>query len=294
MVWTLFSLLSAFFQATTDAFSKKVLRDNCDLYLVGWARWCFAVPFLLTMLLFIRIPPLDQIFWFNLFLLLPLEITALILYIKALKLSPLSLTIPFLSFTPVFLILTSFLILGEQPDTSGLLGILSVTLGGYLLNFHTISRGTLEPFRCIIKEKGCLLMITVALIYSITSNLGKAAIQHSSPAFFAVFYLTLLSLVVTPFVWFKNRGTFLKGLSNIKYFLLIGLSCALMFIFHTLAINLIQVSYMISLKRTSVLFSIAFGRLYFNEPHLKERVLGSIIMLVGVLLIFYYTSYKIL
>lgn len=285
MFWISFSLLAAFFQATTDAFSKKVLKDNCDVYLVGWARWCFAVPFLLPMLFFIHIPALDQIFWLNVFLLVPLEIIALILYIQALKLSPLSLTIPFLSFTPVFLIVTSFLILGEQPDISGLLGILLVTLGGYLLNYHTISRGVLEPLRCITKEKGCLLMMVVAFIYSITSNLGKAAIQHSSPAFFAVFYLTLLSLIVTPIVWFKNRGTFLKGLSHLKYFLLIGLSCALMFIFHALAINVVQVSYMISLKRTSALLSIVFGRLYFKEVHTKERLLGSIIMLAGVLLI---------
>lgn len=285
MFWISFSLLAAFFQATTDAFSKKVLKDNCDVYLVGWARWCFAVPFLLPMLFFIHIPALDQIFWLNVFLLVPLEIIALILYIQALKLSPLSLTIPFLSFTPVFLIVTSFLILGEQPDISGLLGILLVTLGGYLLNYHTISRGVLEPLRCITKEKGCLLMMVVAFIYSITSNLGKAAIQHSSPAFFAVFYLTLLSLIVTPIVWFKNRGTFLKGLSHLKYFLLIGLSCALMFIFHALAINVVQVFYMISLKRTSTLLSIVFGRLYFKEVHIKERLLGSIIMLAGVLLI---------
>lgn len=285
MFWISLSLLAAFFQATTDAFSKKVLKDNCDVYLVGWARWCFAVPFLLPMLFFIHIPALDQIFWLNVFLLVPLEIIALILYIQALKLSPLSLTIPFLSFTPVFLIVTSFLILGEQPDISGLLGILLVTLGGYLLNYHTISRGVLEPLRCITKEKGCLLMMVVAFIYSITSNLGKAAIQHSSPAFFAVFYLTLLSLIVTPIVWFKNRGTFLKGLSHLKYFLLIGLSCALMFIFHALAINVVQVFYMISLKRTSTLLSIVFGRLYFKEVHIKERLLGSIIMLAGVLLI---------
>jgi drug/metabolite transporter (DMT)-like permease len=285
MFWIFFSLLSAFFQATTDAFSKKLLRDNCDVYLVGWARWAFAVPFLLTIFLFIRIPTLDQIFWLNVFLLIPLEITALILYIKALKLSPLSVTIPFLSFSPVFLIFTSFLMLGEKPDTSGFLGILLVSLGSYLLNFHTISRGIIEPIRCITKEKGCLLMMGVALIYSITSNLGKAAIQHSSPAFFAVFYLTFLSLIVTPIVWFKNRGTFLKGLTHLKYFLLIGLSCTLMFICHTLAINVIQVPYMISLKRTSTLISIVFGRLYFNEIHIKERLLGSTTMFLGVILI---------
>ena len=86
MFWITFSSLSAFFQATTDVFSKKVLKDNCDVYLVGWARWAFAVPFLLITLLFIPIPALDQTFWYTIFLLLPLEITAFFLYIKALNL----------------------------------------------------------------------------------------------------------------------------------------------------------------------------------------------------------------
>ena len=285
MFWISFSLLSALFQATNDAFSKKVLKDNCDVYLVGWARWIFTIPFLLPMLPFIHIPDLNRVFWYNILLLAPLEIIALILYIKAIQHSPLSLAIPFISFTPVFLILTSFLMLKEYPDTSGLLGIFLVTLGGYLLNFHTISRGVLEPFRCITREKGCLLMLVVALIYSITSNLGKAAIQHSNPLFFTVFYLTFRSLVITPLVCFKIRGKFSKGLPHLKYFLLMGLSCALMFIFHSLAVNLIQVSYMISLKRTSALISIVFGGFFFNETHIKERLLGSIIMLTGVLLI---------
>ena len=285
MFWIFSSILSALFQATNDAFSKKVLKDNCDVYLVGWARWTFTIPFLLPMLPFIHIPTLNRVFWYNILLLAPLEIIALILYIKAIKHSPLSLAIPFISFTPVFLILTSFLMLKEQPDASGLSGIFLVTLGGYLLNSHTISQGVLEPLRCITREKGCLLMLVVALIYSITSNLGKTAIQHSNPLFFTVFYLTFRSLVITPLVCFKIRGEFSKGVPHLKYFLLMGFSCALMFIFHSLAVNLTQVSYMISLKRTSALISIVFGQLFFNEMHIKERLLGSTIMFTGVLLI---------
>ncbi|MEE9504902.1 MAG: DMT family transporter, partial [Thermodesulfobacteriota bacterium] len=226
MFWIFSSLLSALFQATNDAFSKKVLKDNCDVYLVGWARWIFTIPFLLLMLPFIHIPTLNRVFWYNILLLAPLEIIALILYIKAIKHSPLSLAIPFISFTPVFLLLTSFLMLKEQPDTSGISGIILVTLGGYLLNFHTISRGVLEPLRCITREKGCLLMLVVALIYSITSILGKTAIQHSNPLFFTVFYLTFRSLVITPLVCFKIRGKFSKGVPHLKYFLLMGFSCA--------------------------------------------------------------------
>ena len=48
---------------------------------------------------------------------------------------------------------------------------------------------------------------------------------------------------------------------------------------------MILVSYMISVKRMSLLFSVIFGKVFFREEHLKERLLGSFAMLVGVILI---------
>lgn len=38
-------------------------------------------------------------------------------------------------------------------------------------------------------------MIIVALIYSITSSLGKMAVVHSSPVFFGVIYVTVLFIL---------------------------------------------------------------------------------------------------
>lgn len=186
MLWLLYALLCAFSFATADAFSKKTLETS-GAYLIAWVRWAYAFPFLLLTLPFISIPKLDSTFFEVILILLPLEITTAVLYVKAIKISPLSLTIPFLAATPVFTILTSFLILGELPDRSGTLGIILIGIGAYLLNVHTSMAGILEPLRAIRRERGSVLMLIVAFIYSITSNLGKVAIQHSSPAFFALF-----------------------------------------------------------------------------------------------------------
>ena len=93
-----------------------------DEYIVAWLRLLSSVPYLLIALFIIEMPETDSTFWAALITALPLEVTAFILYIRALKESPLSLTIPFLAFTPVFLIVTSFLILGELPDKSGAAG----------------------------------------------------------------------------------------------------------------------------------------------------------------------------
>lgn len=62
-----------------------------------------------------------------------LKVIAGFLYQRALHLSPLSVTVPYLAFTPVLLVVTSFIMMHEEPSYQGLLGVLVVTIGGYLL-----------------------------------------------------------------------------------------------------------------------------------------------------------------
>ena len=134
-------------------------------------------------------PRIDREFYGAFAVAVPFEITALIFYIKALRISPLSLTLPFLSLTPVVLVGVSYVMLGERVSLKGGVGICCLAAGGYLLHFHTLGKGILEPLRAITKEKGSVFMIITALIYSLTSTLGKMAIIHSSPLFFGlVFY----------------------------------------------------------------------------------------------------------
>ncbi|MBI3583222.1 MAG: EamA family transporter [Nitrospinae bacterium] len=155
-MWFIYSLLSAFFLALTDAVSKKALITENTPF-IAWARYTYAVPFLLLTVPFIEFPKIDFTFILTCILLIPLEITAILLYVEAIKISSLSMTLPFLSFTPLFLIMTSYLILGELPDKSGFVGILLVASGAYLLNIHTIRYGILEPLRAIRRERGRFL-----------------------------------------------------------------------------------------------------------------------------------------
>jgi uncharacterized membrane protein len=127
-------------------------------------------------------------------------------------------------------------------------------------------------------------MIVVALIYSITSVLGKSAIQHSSPAFMGICYFPLVSLVLLP-IAIRNgmRGRWLK--SGGMLFILLGVCQALMALCHFKAISMILVSYMISVKRLSLLLSVLFGAAFFHEAHIRERLAGSLLMLAGVVFI---------
>jgi len=51
------------------------------------------------------------------------------------------------------------------------------------------------------------------------------------------------------------------------------------------AVSLGIVSYVISIKRTSILFTVLFGFFIFKERNIRSRLMGAIIMILGVLLI---------
>ena len=283
-MWIFYSLLTALSLATSDALTKKALASR-DEYFVAWARLLFALPVLIISLLFIEIPSLDRTFWVATLCAMPLEIAAIILYTRALKVSPLSLTMPFLALTPVFLIGISYVILGEKVSLYGGIGILLMAAGAYMLNMHKAEQSMLEPFKAILREKGSVMMIIVAFIFSMTSSLGKMAIEHSSPVFFGSFYFIMITILFTPIAMHKNRG----GLKIVKKDILplssIGITYAMMITFHMLAMSMVNVAYMISVKRTSLLFSILFGYLLFREERIAEKAAGGIIMFAGFVMI---------
>jgi drug/metabolite transporter (DMT)-like permease len=220
---------------------------------------------------------------------LPLELLAMLLYIKALKVSPLTLTLPFLSLTPLYLLVTSFLLLGERVGGRGLAGILLLTVGGYVLNLGSIGSGLLEPFRSILREKGSLYMVFVSVLYSMTSALGKKAILLSSPLTFAFFYYPLLWISLGVFLCVRERGSLekLTQRRGLIKALLPGLCNFLSIVFHVYGITLCLVPYFIALKRTSIIFGMIYGFFFFGEGQRLERLAGTLLMFSGLLMLIF-------
>ena len=232
----------------------------------------------------IDIPSLDGTFWLAIGFALPLEIAAWLLYLRAIRISPLSLTVPFLGLTPVFLLLVPWLLMGETVSLIGGAGVITVAVGIYALNVSKSSQGFLGPLKAVWHEPGSLLMIVVAIIFSLTATLGKIAIVHCSLLFIAGLYDSLIALVLTRFV-FGQRSVRQETFRFPGKALLIGVFFAIMAISHYYAIEIAKVAYMIAVKRTSLIFATLWGWLFFNEEQVTERVIGATIIVVGVFLI---------
>jgi len=288
--WFPLALLTAFATATGDMLLKARFSHLSPVEMAV-VRSTAPVPFLLPVLILVPWPHTDPVFWKTLSILVPLEILALLLYMQALKVSPLSLSIPFLAFTPVFIVLTGWILLGEGVSRAGLAGILLTVTGAYALHLKTGRKGVFAPFRAVAREQGSRLMLVVAAIYSITSVLGKQAIQHSEPIFFACFYFLLLGCI-TPPVLYGFRA--LNGAApktdrplsgQWQAWCALGLIQATMVLSHMWAIHLVAAAYMIAVKRTSLVFSVLYGKFAFGEEEITRRLAGASLMALGVGLI---------
>jgi drug/metabolite transporter (DMT)-like permease len=286
MTWFTLALACALSLSSADAASKYFFRKAPALDLLA-ARIVAAAVLLMPLVLSQPLPRVPPVFWGWLAVLMPLELLAMFLYLRAIRDYPLHLTLPFLAFTPVFNVITGYAVLRESIASSGMAGILLVVVGAYLLNLKRQQnwRSWFAPLSAFVAEPGARLMLTVAAIYSITSVGGKAAMGYMTPRIFGPLYFVIIGsalftgmLIVRPSslaVLYRRPGASL----------LLGLLMAVMVVTHFLGVARVEVAYFISVKRTSLLFGMAYGAVLFGERDFIRHFLSGTLMVAGVALI---------
>ncbi len=284
LYWLVFAILTAVTESLKDVGGKFGLK-KVDEYLVTASMAVFGALFIAPLLLFIERPPLGEKFFLCLFSATTLYTLSLFLYFKALRLSDLSITVPMIMYTPVFLLLTSPLMLGEQASKGGIVGVLLIVSGSYLMNISARKVGILGPFKALLQEPGPRVMLSVAFIWSITSNIDKAGLQSSTPMFWIVSHLFCTAILSAAMIMITRRRILLVPKEALGRLLLLGFFHAFHAVCYITTLSLSLVVYGLSMKRTSVLISIILGKFLFNESGIRERFFGAALMLVGMIVV---------
>jgi drug/metabolite transporter (DMT)-like permease len=284
MLWVPFSFFTAIFESAKDVVSKKNLTNH-DPYLIAWALRVYSLPILVPLVFLSPLPSIDKSFWYALLAGGSLNVVSTILYMRALKSSDLSLVAPLIAFTPLFLLVSSPLILNELPTIWGALGVLLIVIGSYILYFNRNNKGFFSPFNQIIKSKGSKYMLTVSIIWAITSTFDKIGIKSSGPLFWAAGANLFIALAMTPLVIMRLGKKSANIYTDARRLIPIGFFGAATLAFQMIAIGLTNVAYVISIKRTSIVWSVLAGYFIFKEKNIKARLLGTAVMIAGVVLI---------
>mgnify|MGYP001794074848 FL=1 len=287
MLWFLLSSGTALCEALKDVTGKQALK-SLDEYsvLLGFS----TVGALLMgsfMLMTEGVPTLGPRYGLALLVGGGLNILAFTLYFRAIKTADLSLTVPLVTLTPLFLLVTSPIIVGEWPTGLDAVGVVLLITGSYVLNLKPSEGFTLAPLQAITANAGSRTMVCVAFLWSITSNFDKVGTLNSSSLFWGMSLFTTVALGMVPFV---AQRILQKGLQNVvsplrvqaKFVILAGIFIAIGVSLQFAALTMAPVAQVIAVKRMSALISVGFGYFLFGETDLRERLLGASIMVSGV------------
>lgn len=282
-MWIFLGIFSGLFDALKDVAGKKALKDASP-YLFLFAYSAFSLPILLAAIIWFGLAPVNSTFWWAAILASLTNVIAMVLYAKALQSGELSLTVPLMAFVPVFMLLTSRIMLRESPGLLGTIGILLVVMGAFALRLNR-EKGIFGPFKNMAKDKSALFMLSVAVIGSINSNWDAMAVRNSSPLTFLVFF-QIINLCASLFlIYFKSKEKLNEIKMRWKLLSLVGIFTTLSLLASFTALTLTIVPYANSLKRTGILFSIILGFIAFKERNVRPKLAGAALMIAGVLLI---------
>ena len=287
----------------TDVWRKRAL-DGRDLFpATFWIRAAVAAVFALVLgaqmvrgvpveirdggLLFglVQLAPVPT---FLIYLALDVGLITIVmwLYFRALQISPLSMCIPFLAFKPVFLIPSTYVILGQKPEPVKLLGVALIVAGSLAMHRQLFAVGWLAPVKAVLEHKGSRYMLIVALVFSLTNPLDAKLVKMSDV--FTESFAYGAGLCISFYLLARmQKGSFAAAAKgNAKWIVLAGLFDAVSLLFQLASYAYVPVVITVSIKRAGIVLSVFAGWLFFREREITDKVIAASVMFAGVLILY--------
>lgn len=289
MIWPVLALLTACCQSGQDLLARHLLkRSGLSSRLVMGVGCLLAALAALPLALLSGATPQ----WSG--LLRALVATALVngvafwAYGRALRRGELSLVVPLLNLSPLVLLVSAWLMLGETPGPGSLAGMVLIILGALRLG---ATDG--EPSLSLWNTPGARWMLLVALLWGIGAGIDKVGVMASSSLAWVVGLNGVVGLPLTLAALASGEGRSLAvrsgdggfWRSHWGFLLLFGGIGALGMAVQMEAVQRTAVVNVIAIKRMSTLFSAAAGGMFLGEPRPDLRLPAVALMVAGAVLI---------
>ncbi len=277
-------LCSAMIHAYWNFVLKKAINKGADNLLLYWLSGVVGVLLYSVVFFFLfRMYPVSKE-GVLLAALCGFFLAAYVFFLSAsYKHADLSKVYPLAKITPVFTLFIGVFLLDETVHVMGILGILLVVFGIYVLHLREL-RDFFAPFLAI-KHKGSFLALMTAIVSAGYGLFSKLGVNVANPFVFVYLAFAFTALFYTPLVWWSSAGIlsqlrqYKKEIVQIGFLDMFGYSLILV------ALSLSQLSYVFALRQISIILSVLLGVYVFNESCGRMRLAASGILFVGVVLI---------
>lgn len=269
---------------------QKIAADNIDNEVVAWSDRFFAsVVVVFPLLAVTGIPSIGDDFYLALAISGSINAVATYLITKAYSLTDMSVVAPLFAISPALTTITGIFVLGELPTVLGAMGILLIVFGVYYIK-GTDGNHLLSPLYKLRNDSGAVIVLFVVLLYGISSVYDKVGVTNSSPLFWLASVMTVTWVSLTPLMIHNvdSPQTVIK--QNYKRLLSFSVAGGSAVVIQMYALELTLVTYVISLKRLSILLALIIGYFVLDDDNItRRRVIGGVLMVLGAVLISVYS-----
>lgn len=247
---------------------------------LGLGQAALLAPWLLV----VGVPPLQPPFWWACGGSIALNVAGNLLFIRALALSPISLTVPLLALTPVLTTGIAAVMLGEHPAPRQLAGI-ALIVGGAVWLQTPVSGGLRGLVAAMRQEPGARLMLGVVGCWALVGPFDKTATLASSPTFHGMAVNLGMALALVPALSRPGQGP--RPLAARPGLLLLACLVGVVAILAQFeAMRHVLVSMTEAVKRMiGMVMAVVVGRVAFGEPVGGRKVAAIAVMCAGTALL---------
>ena len=282
-------LIAAFLHAAVNALVKAA-RDK-----LAFTWWLLAASSLLgAPLLLVGAWPSDAEGWTLIVVSGLLESIYFVTLSRAYSYGDLSQVYPLArGSAPLFIVAWADIFLHERPSAAGFLGIMTVVVGLYLINLPSLGywKQPLAGFR----NRAARWALLTGVLISAYATVDKVGVRHVEPAPYVVLIL-LVAWLVLALQWLSTdrRRTLMEEVRAGKTVSATRARVCILFgaVFGTaaylsvlLALRLSPVGYIGAVREVSVVIGAWMGVRLFGERGGLVRIVASVLVVIGILLI---------
>lgn len=287
-MWFYIALSVAFFSGILVVLNKRIL-SKVDPVILFWSMLVISTTLMAFFALKDGIPNLSLIFFVGAFCSTIFYTLSRIMQFRAIKDAPISHIYPIVILSPIItMALASLPPLSERPSALALAGSLISLIGVYTINVSAAKEGLLEPFKILIRNKSAAMMLISVVAIGFVSVFDKIAILGTSPKniVFTLFFENVLIIVgLLPYL-FARRSAVISQISLNKWPLLIlGIIFTFANVLGFASVGVGSAGIATALFRTQVFFALLFSCIIFKDKPKLETIIGSLIIILGVVVI---------
>lgn len=215
-----------------------------------------------------------------------LGISTLILA-KSYQIGEISVITPFYSLNPIFGGIFSWIILSQELSEIGILGVLMISLGGYIIKIEKFN-SFIDPVKRIYKDKGVLYLVTYSIIIGFISPFDSTGVNNVSPELWLFYTYLFSSILIFIYYIYKNNLSYPVNTYNYKDYLLfvsIGFFTFISVFSLFYAYQFLEVAYVLSIFMLNIVLTSLIGMFIYNESVRLNKIISIFMMSIGAIII---------